>query len=54
MAGVVVVPAEETGELVRAVFVVDGDGHVAHEEIVPEIADQPTHDAVLAALRAVL
>ena len=46
--------AEETGELVRAVFVVDRDGRVALEEIVPEIADEPHYDAALAAIRAVL
>jgi thioredoxin-dependent peroxiredoxin len=46
--------AEETGELVRAVFVVDRDGRVAYEEIVPEIADQPNYDAALAAIRAVV
>jgi thiol peroxidase len=46
--------AEETGELVRAVFVVDRDGRVAYEEIVPEIADEPDYEAALAAIRAAL
>jgi thiol peroxidase len=46
--------AAETGELVRAVFVVDRAGVVAHAEIVPEIADHPDYDAALAAVRAAL
>lgn len=46
--------AEETGELVRAVFVIDRDGRVSYEEIVPELADEPNYDAALAAIRAVV
>ncbi len=46
--------AEETGELVRAIFVVDRDGRVAYEEIVPEIADQPDYDGALAPIQAVV
>jgi thiol peroxidase len=44
--------SEETGELVRAVFVVDRGGRVAYEEIVPEIDDEPDYDAALAAIRS--
>lgn len=44
--------AEETGELVRAVFVIDRQGRVVYEEIVPEIADHPDYGQALAAIRA--
>jgi thioredoxin-dependent peroxiredoxin len=43
---------EESGELCRAVFVVDGAGIVVHAEVTPEIADHPDYEAALAALRA--
>jgi thiol peroxidase len=43
---------EESGELCRAVFLVDRDGRVAHAEITPEIADHPDYDAALAAIRS--
>ncbi len=46
--------AEETGELVRAVFVIGRNGRVAYEEIVPEIADEPDYDAALAAIRSAI
>ena len=36
----------------RAVFVVDGDDVVRYAEYVPEIADHPNYDAVLAAAKA--
>lgn len=42
--------AEETGELVRAVFVIDARGTVVHAEIVPDLADHPDYDAALAAI----
>ena len=35
----------------RAVFVVDADGKVVHAEYVPEIAEHPNYDAVLAAAK---
>jgi thiol peroxidase len=38
------------GLLARAVVVIDGDGMVIHRELVPEIAQEPDYDAVLAAL----
>jgi thioredoxin-dependent peroxiredoxin len=40
----------ETGELARAVFVVDHAGTVVHAEIVPEIDDHPDYAAALAAV----
>ena len=43
---------EESGELCRAVFLVDGDGVVAHAEITPEIGDHPDYEAALAAIKA--
>ena len=43
---------EESGELCRAVFLVDREGRVAHAEITPEIGDQPDYDAALSAIRA--
>ena len=38
------------GLLARAVVVVDGAGKVIHRELVPEIAQEPDYDAVMAAL----
>ncbi len=43
---------EESGELCRAIVVVDRAGIVAHVEVTPEIADEPDYEAALAALRA--
>lgn len=37
--------------LARAIFVVDTDGKIAHAEYVPEIAQEPSYDAALAALK---
>ena len=39
-----------TGLLARAVVVVDVDGTIMYNELVPEIAQEPNYDAVLAAL----
>lgn len=38
--------------LCRAVFVIDGQNRVKYVEYVPEIADHPNYDAVLAAAKA--
>jgi thiol peroxidase len=38
------------GILGRAVVVVDGEGNVAHTELVPEIAQEPDYDAALSAI----
>jgi thiol peroxidase len=38
------------GLLARAVVVVDEHGKVIHRELVPEIAQEPDYDAVIAAL----
>ena len=38
------------GLLARAIVVIDRDGRVIHTELVPEIAQEPDYDAVLAAL----
>ncbi len=38
------------GLLARAVVVIDADGKVAHNELVPEIAQEPNYDGALAAL----
>ena len=45
------VEIEELGLLTRAVFVLDADGKIAYQEIVPEVTDEPDYDAALAALR---
>ena len=37
--------------LARAIFVVDPKGTIRHVEIVPEIAQEPTYDAALGALK---
>lgn len=41
----------ENGLLARAVYVVDADGVVRYEQIVPEIASEPDYDAALKAAR---
>jgi thiol peroxidase len=38
------------GLLARAVVVIDRDGRVIHRELVPEIAQEPDYEAVIAAL----
>jgi thiol peroxidase len=38
------------GLLARAILVIDGDGTVIHRELVPEIAQEPDYDAVMAVL----
>jgi thioredoxin-dependent peroxiredoxin len=45
---------EETGELARAVFVVDAGGVVRYAQVVDDTWDHPDYDAALAALDAVL
>ncbi len=42
---------KEMGLLARAIFVVDKEGRVAYEQIVPEVADHPDYDAALGAVR---
>jgi thiol peroxidase len=48
------VAIQSTGLLARAVFVIDADGVVRHQEIVPELATEPDYEAALAAARAAL
>jgi thiol peroxidase len=45
---------KELGLLARAVFVVDRSGTVRHVEYVSEISQEPSYDAVLAAVEAAL
>lgn len=40
--------------LARAVFVIDKNGIVRHAQLVPEIAEEPNYDAVLAAVKQAL
>ena len=47
--GVSIVDGPLKGLLARAVVVIDAEGKVAHTELVPEIADEPTYDAAVAA-----
>jgi thioredoxin-dependent peroxiredoxin len=44
----------DAGLLARAVFVVDASGSVTHVEYVSEIADEPSYDSAIAALRKLL
>ena len=48
------VQIEEMGLLARSVFVVDPDGIVHYAQYVPEFADLPEYEPVLAAVRALL
>lgn len=45
---------KELDILARAVVVVDGDGVVRYQEIVPEVTTEPNYDAALAAVNALL
>ena len=44
----------ENGLLARAVLVIDRDGVIQYEQIVPEVAEEPDYDAAIAAARAAL
>lgn len=48
--GTTIVDGPLQGLLARAVVVVDGTGNVKYTQLVPEIAEEPDYDAVLAAL----
>jgi thiol peroxidase len=48
--GVTIVDGPFAGLLARAIVVIGADGNVAYTELVPEIAQEPTYDAALAAL----
>lgn len=45
---------QELGLLTRAVFVLDADGVVRHRQIVPEIAQEPDYQPVLATVKSML
>lgn len=49
--GVAITDGPLAGVTARAAFVIDGDGIVRHAELVPEIAQEPNYDAILAAAR---
>jgi thiol peroxidase len=45
---------KELGLLARAVLVLDGDGVVRYQQIVPEVASEPNYDEVLEAVHRLL
>jgi thioredoxin-dependent peroxiredoxin len=45
---------KELGLLARCVMVIDKDGTIRYQELVPEIAQEPNYDAVLAAAKKLL
>jgi hypothetical protein len=45
---------EEPLILARAVFVIDADGFVQYEDVVPEISNEPDYAAAMAALKSLL
>lgn len=49
--GVAMVDGKLAGLLARAVIVLDENGKVIYEELVPEITHEPNYDAALAALK---
>ena len=49
--GVAIADGPLQGVTARAAFVIDGTGHVKHVELVPEIAQEPHYDSILAAAR---
>lgn len=42
---------QDMGALARSVFIVDKDGTIAYEQIVPEISQEPDYDAVMAKVK---
>jgi thioredoxin-dependent peroxiredoxin len=44
----------ENGLLTRAVLVIDPDGVIKYQQIVPEVAEEPDYDAAIAAAKAAL
>jgi thiol peroxidase len=48
--GLTFVTGPLTGLLARAVVIIDTNGKILYNELVPEIAQEPNYDAVLAAL----
>ncbi len=48
--GIEIVDGPLKGLLGRAIVVVDASGNVVYNELVPEIADEPSYDAALAAI----
>lgn len=49
--GIEIVDGPLKGLLGRAIVVVDANGNVVYNELVPEIADEPNYDAALAAVK---
>ena len=49
--GVAIADGPLQGVLARAVFVLDENDTVKYAELVPEIAQEPNYDSVLAALK---
>jgi thiol peroxidase len=43
---------KETALLARAIFVIDPQGTITYQQIVPEIAQEPDYDAAIAAAQA--
>ena len=43
----------ELGLLTRAVYVIDADGVIRYEQIVPEVTDEPNYDEVLEAVKQI-
>ncbi|EWT00273.1 peroxidase [Intrasporangium oryzae NRRL B-24470] len=48
--GVMLLDGAFRGLLARSVIVLDGDGRVIHQELVPSMDDEPDYDAAVAAL----
>lgn len=44
----------EFGHLARSIFVIDRDGKIVYEQIVPEIVDEPDYQAALKAAEALV
>jgi len=50
--GVAILDSPLAGLLARAVVVIDGNGKVVYTQLVPEIAQEPDYEPVLAAVKA--
>jgi len=44
---------EDYGLLARAIFIVDAEGKLKYQELVPNIAQHPNYDAALEALKTI-
>ena len=52
--GAAITSGEYTGLLIRAIFVVDKNGRIVYQEIVPEVTHEPQYDKVMEAIQTAI